>query len=59
MYCLIASKVQFGSHEDDLRFWAILTNLFDPFVLDVAEGRRVDEGKAKEKNVGFVVRDLA
>jgi hypothetical protein len=33
-------------------------NLFDPFVIDVAEGRRVDEGKANEKNVGFVVRDL-
>jgi hypothetical protein len=37
----------------------MLTNLFDPFVLDIVEGRRVDEGKAKEKNVGFVVRDLA
>ena len=35
----------------------MLLNLWNPFVLDVAQGPRVDDGEADDEDVRLVVRD--
>ena len=54
---LVFPQIQLSSNQDHQNSGTVLLNLWNPFVLDVAQGPRVDDGEADDEDVRLVVRD--
>jgi len=52
----LIAQINLSSDDQEWRFWAVVSDFWNPFFSDIFEGRRRNDGKADEENVGLRIR---